>query len=278
MTEPKPYGSIVERFRGTAWETPRPEPPSQPPVRRGALIVLAVLVVVIGAGIAVVSQLGGRPSPSFPAVGGQPGMTPRVPDSLRVLENFWSFVRAKDLAYHLDGTGSSHADGFDESFVMSLDIVGDNYVGTIDTIGGSGLADFVRLDGVMFLRVGGADWVTRRYTSSDIQMTPFMGMEGKRELAYDHRIETGSTVQHLLVTTDTYAPNVNRMLDLSAFRLQPTSVSLELIVTDAGVPVSATFSCVVEPSVADGIPGFEGSASYAFSRFGEAVDIRAPVK
>ena len=281
MTEPKPYGSIVERFRGTLWETPKPPPPRPPRGGRVALVALiavAVILVVVGSGIALLSQPGTRPGPSQAAVRGQPGVTARVPDSIRVLESYWSFVRTKNLAYHMEATASSNAESFNRSVVMSLDIVGDNYVGTIDSIGAVGRAMVVRLDGVMYIRLPGKDWIVSRLTSPDIQMTPFAGMEGKQELAYDHRIDDGPTVEHLLVTTAKYAPNANRMLGISGLTLLPTTVRLDLIVSDAGVPISATFTFVIERSIADGTPGFVGSAVYGFTRFGEAADIQAPVK
>jgi hypothetical protein len=104
-----------------------------------------------------------------------------------------------------------------------------------------------------------------------------MGLDGRRELVYDASLVDGGATLHRLVTTDFYAPSVERMLDVSLLPLRPDSRALELIVTDEGVPVRATFTCLLEGSLVDGIPRFEGTAEYEFSRFGEPVVIQTPV-
>jgi len=278
MSDREPPGSIIERFRGTEWESPPPAPMAPPPRRGGGLAVLLVAIVAIGGLIvgvvAVLPRFQGG-EPTGPALR-DPDITPRVPDSIRVLEAFWAVVRDPELTYHLEGIGSSHSEDFDSSFELSLDIAGDDFTGTVNTIGGSGFAEIIRLDHVVYIRQPGEDWILGRTNDAALRQDPFMGLTGRRELVYDERLIEDGLVLHRLVTTEWYAPSVERMLDLGAFRF-PTKVrSLELFVTDDGVPVRATFTCIVEGSLVDGIPHFEGTAEYTFSGVGEAVVIQTP--
>jgi hypothetical protein len=278
MSEREPPGSIIERFRGTEWESPAPPPPPQPRQRGGALIVLLVAIVAIGSlvvGVVVVLPgLLGEPAPTH--VVANPDITARVPDSIRVLDRFWAVARDPELSYHLEGTGSSHAEGFDASFELSLDVVGDDFTGTVNSIGGAGLAEYIRFDGVVYVRPEGEEWGGLRTSDAIFRQVPFMGLAGRRELVYDDSLVEGGVMLHRLVTTESYTPSVERMLDVSLLPFRPDTRSLELIVTDDGVPVRATFSCILEGSLVDGIPRFEGTAEYVFSDFGEAVVIQTP--
>ena len=275
----QPPGSIVERFRGTEWGTPEPPPPPPPRRGRGALnLVLAVLIIggTVG-GIAILASMLGSSGPSG-TTGFLPddGITPRVPDSIRVLDAFWRVARDPDLAYHLEGTGSSHSEGFDASFELTLDIVGDDFTGTVNSIGGTGLSDIIRLDGVVYARPTGKASIVVRTNDATLRQVPFMGLAGRRELEYDDAVVEDGATLHRLVTTKFYAPNVRRMLDLSSFEFSADVVALELLVSDDGVPVRATFTCIVEGSVADKIPHFEGIAEYDFSAVAEPVTIQTP--
>ena len=278
MSEREPAGSIIERFRGTQWESPPPAPPPRPS-RGGPVVVLVVAILAISGlvfGVVVVLPgLIGSPAPTH--VVAYPDVTPRVPDSIRVLDAFWAVARDPELSYHLEGSGSSHAEGFDASFELTLDVSGDDFTGTVNSIGGAGLAEYVRFDGVVYVRPEGGEWGGLRTREAIFRQVPFMGLDGRRELVYDASLVDGGETLHRLVTTDFYAPSVERMLDVSLLPLRPDSRALELIVTDEGVPVRATFTCLLEGSLVDGIPRFEGTAEYEFSRFGEPVVIQTPV-
>jgi hypothetical protein len=280
MNPREPAGSIIERFRGTEWGAPEPPPPPPPRRGRGALTLL-VAILVIGGAVGGVAILASMFEPSNHPPGGaqflpDDGITPRVPDSIRVLDAFWRVARDPDLAYHLEGHGSAAAAGFDQSFELTLDVVGDDFSGTVNSIGGSGLADIIRLDGVIYARPTGKDWIIARTSDATLRQVPFMGLAGRRELEYDDAVVEGGETLHRLVTTKFYAPSVTRMLDLSTFGFSPDIVALELFVTDDGAPVRATFTCLVEGSVADKIPHFEGTAEYEFSAVGEPVTIQTP--
>jgi len=280
MSEREPAGSIIERFRGTEWETPQ-APPPRPPSRGRFPIVLVVGVLVLGIGLVTgIAFLSGQP-PGRTGISGTPTrnpfVTPRVPDSIRVLELFWATVRDPDLSYHLEGSGEFQSEAFTTSFELSLEVVGDDYTGTVNTIGGTGFAEIIRLDGVVYARRTGEDWVSRRTSDAGLRQDPFMGLAGRRELVYDDEaLEDGET-HHRLVSTQFYAPSVARMLDLGAFRVsQPKTLTLELIVTDEGVPLRATFNLLVEGSAVDGLAPMEGHAEYAFTDVGVPVVVATP--
>lgn len=275
-----PAGSIIERFRGTEWGTPEPAPPPPPRRGRGPVPLVAAILVLGGtlAGVALLASPqneGDRPElhASFLP---DDGITPRVPDSIRILDAFWAVARDPELAYHLEGTGGSTAEGFDSSFELRLDVVGDDYSGTVNTIGGTGLADIIRVDHVVYVRPTGGAWLALRTDDRTLRQLPFMGLEGRRELVYDGTLEDGGRTLHRLVTTKFYAPSVERMLDLAGFTLRPDTLSLVLLVSDAGVPVRATFRCTVDGSPVDGIPHFEGTAEYEFRAFGVPAAIATP--
>jgi len=280
VSETTPAGSIIERFRGTEWGTPEPPPPPPPPRRRGPLFLAGAFMVGIAAIVAVVVFGPGLTPDNRPGLRASflpdDGITPRVPDSIRILDLYWALARDPALAYHLEGTGASTAEGFDQSFELSLDVVGDHYAGTVNTIGGTGRAEMIRVDHVMYVRPEGAEWIVLRTDERILRQVPFMGIEGRRELDHDGTLTEEGRTLHRLVTNDFYAPSIDRMLDLSQFTLKPAELSLELIVDDQGVPVRASFSCVVRASVVDGIAGFEGAAEYHFTEFGEPAAIATP--
>jgi hypothetical protein len=279
MSEHTPGGSIIERFRGTEWAAPEPPPPPPPRRGRGALtLVLAVLVIggAVG-GIAILaSNLGTSPGGEVQFLPDD-GITPRVPDSIRVLDAFWALARDPELAYHLEGTGEFKSEAFTTTFELSLDIAGDDYTGTVNTIDGSGFAEIIRLDGVMYLRQPGTAWFSRRTNDAGLRQDPFMGLSGRRELVYDGKLVEDGATHHRLVSTEFYAPSVARMLDLGAFHeSRPQTRTLELIVTDEGVPLRATFSLLVEGSAVDGLAPIEGHAEYTFTDVGVPIVVATP--
>jgi hypothetical protein len=279
MSEREPPGSIIERFRGTEWAAPEPPPPPPPQRGRGGLtLALAVLVVggTVGAVLFLASNLGSRGPGREPQFLPDDGITPRVPDSIRVLEAFWSTIRDPELTYHLEGTGEFRGD-FTTSFELSLDIAGDDFTGTVNTSGGTGFAEIIRLEGVVYARPTGQEWISRRTSDADLRQDPFMGLDGRRELVYDAAVAEDGATHHRLVSTSFYAPSVARMLDLGGFRTsRPTTRTLELLVTDAGVPLRATFTLVVEGSAVDGLAPMAGEAAYTFTNFGMPVVVATP--
>ena len=279
MSDQKPYGSIMDRYRGTEFETPitpPPPPPSGPNRGRLTVLLVAVIAVLVG-GTALAIALGaGRTPPDPGTVIRNPGITPRISDAARILGAFWTRARDPKLAYHLEAKGESHGGGVDERFELSLDIVGDDFTGTVNTIGGSGMADFIRLDGVVYIRQVGQPWHFLVTNDPILRQVLFGGLEGETDLDYDAAVQEGGLTVHRLVTTATYSPSVGRMLDLAKFTLHPDTVKLELVVSDDGTPIRATFTCIIKGGAVAGVAPFAGTASYTYTKFGTVVPIVAP--
>ncbi len=282
--QPPPYGSIIERYRGTQWQSPEPLRPPLRPHREPPIVLIAVLLLVVGGLGAAVWLAQSRPPSGPDILPPGPQVTARVPDSIRILDRFWSVVRAPDFSYHLEATteamsapSGSAVPSIDRTFTLSLDVAGDDFQGTSGGGESGGVSDIVRVDGVVYVRPPGGDWIFVRTRFEPLRQVPFAGLEGRRELAYDAALTEGGQVRHRLVTTDFYAPSVARMLAIADFPLHPDSVRLEVIVDDNGVPLRATFTCVVKESLVDAIPPFQGSATYVYTNVGEHVDVVAPV-
>jgi hypothetical protein len=140
-TEPTPGSrtvegrdSIIERFRGTEWDT-RTQPVDPMLVRRSSnrasqtivILGLAVLLVAVGGGAVVLLQPGSTPPPSD-----APFLTPAPTQvDAPVLAAFWQLVEPSTLSYHLESTGSEVYAGRKGTFSLSLDIAGDDYKGLV---------------------------------------------------------------------------------------------------------------------------------------------------
>jgi hypothetical protein len=272
--------SIIERFRGTEWDT-RTQPVDPMLVRRSsnrasqAIIVvgLAVLLAAVGGGAVVLLQPGSTPFPS-------PFLRPAPTQAdAPVLAAFWQLVEPSTLSYHLVSAGSETFAGKTLSFSLSLDIDGDNFTGRITESPPAHRASFVRYAGFLYIKFAGqTKWATLETQDRDRRESPFMGLDDHRELISEGPFIEGGKRLYRLVSTAFYRPSIARMLDLNAFGFPFGSVapSLELIVTEAGVPVRATFTVTVAADAANGVLPFKGSSTFMFSKFGQVVKIAAP--
>jgi hypothetical protein len=287
-TEPTPGSrtvegrdSIVERFRGTEWDT-RTQPVDPMLLRRSsnrasqAIVVvgLAVLLAAVGGGAFVLLQPGSTPLSTEPS----PWAGPTEVDA-PVLAAFWKLVEPPTLSYHLESSGSMVYQRQTSTFTLSLDIAGDDFTGRLNEIGGAGRVTFVRHTGVLYLRVvGQKQWTTLETSDRARRESPFMGLDDHRELVSTGPFIEGGTRLYRLISTPLYRPSVERMLDLYLFQFPFPAVvpNLELIVTEAGVPVRATFTVTVAADVANAVPAFKGTSTFTFSKFGQVVKIAAP--
>jgi hypothetical protein len=237
---------------------------------------------VIGAVLACNSGNLGSPSTakptrsptSPPPVAVQPSVNPTPTGDTR-LESLWVLISDPGLSYHLSGTGVNKNNGsVFERFTLELDVSGDNYAGRVNSIGSSGKAQLVRHDGVMYARPAGGSWVARRMPSDSVlQFVPFLDIRARDDLRADG-VEPGGGRQTLYryVSTSQYRPDVAHMMDLSRFSGRCDVLQLELLVTDAAVPVSAHFECQINNDV------YSGVSDYKFTAFGKAFSIKAPIK
>jgi hypothetical protein len=175
-------------------------------------------------------------------------------------------------------TGRSVGPGVDVPFTLILGVSEDDFVGTNDARGdGSGFADIVRLDGLAYSRPKGGAWQKQRTDDPIFRQFPFLGVEGSNDLQYVEAFTEGERKLHRIATTKYYQPSVARLLDLPAFRMNPDLLAVEIVVTDAGIPVRATVRVEAGGRTKADKPVFLGTAAYRFTKWAVPVTVKAPV-
>ena len=280
---PEEYGSIIERFRGTEWETkpavdPLLLPPSGEPSRSGALVALGVvgIVVVIGLSIMLVSPRQAAPlAPPGAATLPSSRPTPTYSDENRVVDAFWATVGASDASYHLDADGTTMLGTESLAFAFSLDVVGDDYVGAFSD--SRDRATLIRKAGTVYARLNGGDWLQEATDDAILRQVPFLAIRTRTELAYYERVQAGQETQHHLRSTPWFAPDLIRLLGFTSDRnVICEERSLEILVSDAGVPIHASFRCARTYHLVGGQLAFSGVGEFSYSAWGEPVEITAP--
>jgi hypothetical protein len=293
MTEQQGAGdrpmSYAEKYRGTEWGRPEPPPPPSSP-RRGRRVVAIVAVVAIaaaGVGIAALALSPSPPGATHPsaplsaggASGGptpSPTPSPTADPGKAVLDRFWAIVGAKDLSYHMTAKGKSVFDKKTiETYKESIDVVGDEYSGWIDS-SVTPKSAIARRDGVVWVKMPGKPRVGRQTTERYFRLTPFMYIHMPAWIDYVRPVTVDGRHLHLLRTNGFYRPDIARLLDFQRFPVVPDEMTLDLYVTDEGVPVSAAFT-------ADAIFGdstrqrvFHGRSDFVFSKVGAKLKITVP--
>lgn len=281
--EPEPYGSIVERFRGTEWDPARdrPAPPPPPPAQIGrTLVVVGVMALIVAGALGAFGALSQRPAATEPSrFIATPQPTPG-PDDL-LLAAFWTTVETPGLSFHVESTGSATAGSEKGSLSTSLDVRSEDFTGTFSTkVKGdpySGRWFVVRSAGVVYLsRDGKTGWRSGTANQIELRMSPFLGLVDHRQLRYGSAITEGASTLYRLVSTDLYRPGVGRVLPIVQVAMPTAAFSLEVIVTAAGMPVRATLTAHAPADPATGAPALDVRATYAFTRFGEIAPISPP--
>ncbi len=190
------------------------------------------------------------------------------------LEALWTRISDPAVSYHLSGSGVNKQNGsVFERFTMELDISGDDYRGRVNSIGGSGKSQLVRLDGTMYMRAAGRPWTSAYVPRDDVlQFTPFLNIDSTADLSADGVVTRGGQQLFRYVSTSSYQPSVAHMMDLSLFTSRCDVLTLALLVTGDAVPVSAHFECQAATAA------YSGVSDYEFSQFGKSFAITAPIK
>lgn len=308
MTEPTGGGgqpqSYAEKYRGTPYG--RPEIPPPPPKGSRTPLVVALVavsaIIAAGAGIVFLATSPGTSS-LIPGPAGQatstPGgttaprptatPTPSADPGAAVLAGFWARVSAPDLSYRLTITGKTTLDRKTfESFTESYAVVGDEYSGTIRSHNRGVLllgiqpsriasASVARKGGIVYLKEAGKHRTARRSNDRSDRLTPFMYLQLPGWIDYVGPVSVKGRHLHLLRTNSFYRPDIARLLDLSKFEGIPDSMTLDVLVTTDGIPVSATFT---EHLVGNDQFGkshvFNGRADFVFSKVGAELTIAVP--
>ncbi len=261
------------------------------PAGRGPRLLAIVAVVVIGAaglGLAVfalspnqapTSAVHASPSPGPQAVDA-PGPTSTPSASIdpgkAVLAKFWNLVKAPDLSYHLTAKGKTTLDRKTiQTYSESLDVVGDTYSGTI-TSKINGKAQIARQDGVIWVKLPGKPRAGRQTDLRYARLTPFLYLQMSAWLDYVKKVTVGGRHLHLLRSNRYYQPDIARMIDLLKFPWDPDSMTLDLYVTDDGVPASAAFSVAVDVTDSGRVHPIRARTDFAFSKVGDKLKIVVP--
>lgn len=278
----EPYGSIIDRFRGTEWEvTPPPPPPQRTGLSGGFVTALGVVVLVAAGilGILVLPPGGSGPTPPASRVILTPPPTPGPGDL--VLAAFWAQIQASDLDYHVAIEGSLEVGSASGSQVVVLDVHGDDFQGTLaEHFKGSATSHWVllRSEGVLYARKSSQTrWsVAGPATGLGLSVRPFLSLEDERQLTYGGTVTRDGTILHRLRSTALYRPGINRILPIFIASIASATTTLELLVTADGIPVEATITCHAPRDLQTGEPAVDGSASYTFSKVGQIGPIPTP--
>ena len=298
---PTPYADSIP---GTEWGRPGPPAPLTPPSNRPLAAATVALVTIVMAGSALVALAvapnGAGPSanrPSLPPPGAassgpsaaSPSPTPTPDPGVAIKAAFWAQVSAPDASYHVSVKGRSVFDGKTyETFSESIDVVGDEYSGTIRRTAPGPLlnaiqpsriklATIARKAGVVWLKEAGKHRTSRRSSARSDRMTPFMFLDLVAEVDYVKPVTINGRHLHLLRTNRYYRPDIARMLDLARFNVVPDAMALDLYVTDDGVPVKATFTVALSGNDQIGRRHtFYAQTDFTFSKVGTKLAIRVP--
>jgi hypothetical protein len=276
----EPYGSIVERFRGTEWDTDRGGLPPPPNPMSRILITIGVVAFIVAGTLVVFGVLGRPPTTAEPSrFIATPQPTPGQGDL--VMGAFWQTIEQSDLGYHVDSTASATAGTQKGSLSTGLDVHGDDFSGTLDIkLKGDPLSGrwlIVRSAGIAYLRQeGSTTWASGTANQIELRMAPFLSLVDHRQLRYAGVISEGASTLYRLVSTDLYRPSVSRILPILQPAVPKETFSLELIVTATGRPVRATLTAHADADPAIGAPALDLSATYTFTRLGEVGPISAP--
>jgi hypothetical protein len=297
--------SYAEKYRGTPWG--RPESPQPAPTSSGGppwLIIIGLAVIAVAvAGLLVfaTSSPGGLPgqaAAATPAAGGSgagessgasPTPTPTPDPGVAIKGKFWALVSGPNASYHVTGKGRSVFDGKTyETFSESIDVVGDNYAGTLKSHGKGPLlaaiqpsriksARIARKDGVVWLKEAGKRATSRRSSARSDRLTPFLYIDLPGVIDYVKPVSVAGRRLHLLRTNKYYRPDIARMIDTARFNVEPDRMTLDVYVTDDGVPVKAVFTVYVSGSDQIGKHHvFHAQTDFAFAKFGAKLPIRVP--
>jgi hypothetical protein len=299
---PMSYG---EKYRGTPWGRPEPPPPPPTPSRGPRVVAIVAVVAIAVAGVGLValatapsrsgpgpngtptSPAADRPSSLSPAA--SPTPTPTADPGQAVLARFWTLVSAPEATYQMTVKGRTTLDRKTyETFSDTFVVVGDDYSGTVRSDGPGPLlagvqpseirsATVARKDGVVYLKEAGKHRTARRSSDRSDRWTPFLYLQLPAWIDYLKPVTVNGRHLHLLRTNTFYRPDIARMLQVRRFNGVPDTMTLDVWVTEAGVPVSATFT---EHLVAYDEAGkrhvFDGRTDFVFSRFGAKLAVRVP--
>jgi hypothetical protein len=249
---------------------------------------LALVLAVLLAGC------GGSASPAGPGSSavGSPGLRSASPsatssssgasasdepsDAGDALANFREFVTSAE-AFHVDGALSMRMANRSISMDMGLDIAGSDERGTLDLIGfGTHIKmQFVVAAGIPYVKVGSGEWMKGPETGP-LPESPL------KELNIDGLVDVGQSsvngvpARHLQVSDPT-ALDIGGTLGGAIKDVKVTGAKYDIYVRPDGTPITVLLDFDGTAAIESDSTTFKGQLRYDFSKFGEPVEIEAPI-
>jgi hypothetical protein len=256
--------------------------------RRAALAVALLAVVLVGCD-ATGTPPNAQPTPSSAGVPGtlptmptaRPTATPAatVDPGQAALLRFDALITDPRLSYHVASSAVARGGRLTLRFSQSLNVSGSDYAGTVNSTGpgASGRSSVVYVRGVVYIKGPSTygRWVSARRADRYVQIAPLLYLRTE-DIDYVKPVIVNGKALFLLFSTDSYAPDMARMLGLGGMNVGVNRVWLEVYVTATGIPVRAVYRVEAGGISASGKPVVVGQAVFTFSSVGASFRIVRP--
>jgi hypothetical protein len=211
----------------------------------------------------------------------QPEQVQPLPDS--PMAAFRERMVRGDSSYHLDMDGSMQIGNERMALVVSLDVAGADFEGTMkikqDRVRVT--ADLLVVDGVQYTRPSGGEWLRVEGPAEDMPGDVFssIGSDGWDALEYVGPVKRdGARLHHLRVPLVDWQRISSGFLDGGRSGLTIRSLRFDIWVTKDGKPRQAKIA--FDGTVREGIVEVDMTYDfdYRFSRFGDPFEIRPPTR
>jgi hypothetical protein len=207
-----------------------------------------------------------------------PSPTPKSAGEL-ALEAFVKRVAGGSLTYHATFKGDLVASVSGLTVSGALDVAGSDYQTSLAYTFESGGKDGVAIRSVgasKWMRVDAGRWVKVSGRSARFSNSPFAGIAGSGDVKLLSTEKVGGKNHHHLefAAGEIIAPEQIPAVNLSDERVERTR--MELVVDDAGTPLSATWRLEGTGRVSSQLQGLRFDLTIAFSKVGAKIVIKAP--
>ncbi len=253
-----------------------PPPPVGAPLRPGSpnrrslvIAAFAVVVLAIGATVAIlVLRPVTLPPPPAASLRASPSPGGGAGDSVRLA--FADRVLADDLNYRMSASGEVTSKGATIHWTGAWEIAGRNY--HVKTTG-AGATEALIVGDKVWTRSGKARYALA--ASSPLKgrrWVPFLDVKAIRSLDYAGTADRDGTTYQVLRSNSSYDPDDAKLLGVPSVSGASAERQLEILVTEDGVPVAATFTY----TAGSGTSKTTGTTTFTFSAVGTKNAIAAP--
>jgi hypothetical protein len=194
-----------------------------------------------------------------------------------VLQRFWALVGDPKFSYHIETKGGGTVGTEAYTFSESLDVSGDDWGGSerAHGLGVAGVANIVTLDTEVWIKFPDG-WHKNIEHDPYFRSRPFLDLDSQRDLVFSGEVVKAGRTLYDLKSTTNYQPYPGRLIGFLSMGIRVDLLELDILVTDAGVPVQATVHILAGGLGPDGKPLFDAKATRTFSKVGATFTIKAP--